>query len=222
MKIIDLSYPIEQHFKFPFQKKIERDYSPTFRCSIHGLGMHTFTHCDSELHILPNNRSVSEVPLEQWCGDASVIDLSKEIQSNTPVTEELCNQHGQHVKENDIVIIRTDWPLKCDWKTKEFWSTAPYIIEDACEWLVDHKVKTVGYDFPNDFIIRDGILNPGKKHTLADYTAHRIMLPKKILFIENMTNLHLITKNRFLFIGLPLFITGTGGAPMRCIAIEEL
>ena len=60
------------------------------------------------------------------------------------VTAEDLEKYGKHVKAGDIVLLRTDWPLKCDIATRDFWGKAPYTTQDACDWLVKRKVKTVG------------------------------------------------------------------------------
>ena len=226
MKIIDLSHPIrEGHYRWPFTTKLKNNFepgpNPDLNTVITQLGMHYHTHCDSEKHFIPDERYVCDVPLSQWIGPASVINLSH-LGANAPVNVAELEAHGQHVKNGDIVILRTDWPLKCDFESPDFWGQSPYTTKDACEWLIERGAKTVCYDYSPDYCIRYEVLEPGHPNTFEDFTTHYMFFPKNILVIEYLTNLHLVTKDRFFFVGLPLYVEGTEGATTRCIALEDI
>ena len=42
-----------------------------------------------------------------------------------------------------------------DWKTTEYWDTSPYLTEDAGIWIKNYHPKVVGYDFAQDYAIRN-------------------------------------------------------------------
>lgn len=227
MKIVDLSHPIRQdHFRWGVETKYKHYFEPgqhpQMYTMITKLGMHYFTHCDSEVHFFKDlERTVGEVPLDQWIGTACVVNLTH-LGENGAVSAAELEKHGQHVRAGDIVILRTDWPLKCSIDSTDFWAKSPYTTEDACDWLIARGVKTVCYDYSPDYNIRYEITDPGHVNTVEDCTTHFKFFPKHILVIEYLANLEKLTKDRFFFVGLPLNIQGTEGAPCRCIALEDI
>jgi kynurenine formamidase len=94
---------------------------------------------------------------------------------------------------------------------------------DACEWLVERKVKAWGGDFPCDYLLRYEVTEPGRAAQLAreDHTTHFIFFQAGVIQFEYIVNQHLLTKNRVNFMALPLPIEGLDGSPVRAIAIEE-
>lgn len=227
MKIVDLSHPItKDHYRWEVTTKLKHNFEPgqhpQMNTLITKLGMHYFTHCDSEIHFFKDiKRYVGQVPLEQWIGPACVVNLTHLGEDGAVSAAEL-EKHGQKVKPGDIVILRTDWPLKCSIDSKDFWAKSPYTTDDACEWLINRGAKTVCYDYSPDYCIRYEVLEPGHVNTVEDFTTHNHFFPKNILVIEYLANLHKLSKDRFFFIGLPLYIQETEGAPCRCIAIEDI
>ena len=51
------------------------------------------------------------------------------------------------------VLLRTDWPKRA-WRTPDFWAESPYITEDAA-WLAEQGIEIIGYDFPQEYPIRE-------------------------------------------------------------------
>jgi len=226
MKIIDLTFPIrEGHYRWPVEKYLKNNFepgaNPDLNTVISRLGSHYFTHCDSEKHFVPDERYVYDVPLSQWIGPAALVDLSH-LGPRGAVSAKELEEHGQHVKEGDIVILYTDWPRKANYLTPEFWADSPYTTADACQWLIDRKVKTVCYDYSPDDCIRYEVTEPGHPNLYEDFTTHYYFFPKNILVIEYLCNLHLINQERFFFVGLPLAIDETEGAATRCIALLDV
>ena len=227
MEIIDLSWPIIQdHYRWQVRTHRRHNFEPgqhpQMYTEIDRLGCHFFTHCDSEVHFYKDiERYVNQVPLSQWIGTAQVVDLTH-LGENAAVTAEELEKHGQKVKEGDIVILRTDWPYKCAYDNPDFWAKSPYTTEDACDWLISKKVKTVCYDYSPDYNIRYEVTEPGHVNTLESCTTHWKFFPEHILVIEYLANLRALPKDRFFFVGLPLAIVGTEGAPCRCIALPEI
>ncbi len=220
-KIIDLSLTMQENWRWPFKLSAKSTFENHFFFHQYmNVDLHGFTHVDALLHFLPNTAPINEVPIEQFMGEATVIDVSH-IGENGGVTAADLEKHGGHVKAGDIVLLRTDWPLKCDYLTPDFLGKAPYTARDACEWLVAKKVKTVGSDYPPDHVIRYNVLDPGRKNKPEEYTTHAVLFPKNIFVVEYLCNLHLISKERFLFMALPLTIKGAEGSPVRAIAIED-
>lgn len=218
-RIIDLSLPLKPHFrwKFSVQKVYELNKGDTFQFSVVEVDAHSFTHIDAPLHFIRGGKSIDEVPLSQLVGEAAVIDLS-DIKPKEAITSRDLNERGKHVKEGDIVLIKTEWEKRFSWESEEYWSEAPYLTKDAAEWFIGHKVKAIGCDFPQEYAIRE----LGRKVLkVEEFPVHQILLGNNILNIEYLTNLSEVKKERVKIIALPLKMVGCEGAPARVIAIED-
>lgn len=220
-KVIDLTLTIRKHWRWYVKLYPIHTFEDHFFFHQHmDYNLHGFTHVDALLHYIPDAPSIEKVPLDKFMGEATVVNLSH-LGENGGVTAAELEKHGQHIRAGDIVLLRTDWPLKCDYMTKDFWGKAPYTARDACEWLVKRKVKTVGYDYPPDQVLQYEILDPQRENKPEEFTTHDVFFKEGIYVIEYLCNLHLITKERVQFMALPILIEGAEGAPVRAIALEE-
>ncbi len=219
-KVIDLTFTVREHWRWlvkvyphpTFDKRISHMYMD--------YNLHSFTHADSLLHFIPGTPSIDKVPMDKFMGEAAVVNLSH-LGADDGVTAADLEKHGQHVRAGDIVLLRTDWPLKCDISTPDFWGKAPYTTQDGCDWLVNRKIKTVGYDYPPDYVNKYEVNDPQHDFKYEEYTTHLAFFPNEIFAVEYLCNLHLISKERVQFMALPIPIEGSEGAPVRAIAIED-
>ena len=69
----------------------------------------------------------------------------------------------------------------------DFHSNAPFLTGEGARWLVDHEVKAVGYDFPEEEIIRKDEWD-GK-----DAIVHHTLLGNDIYNIAYVVNLSRIS-----------------------------
>ena len=164
---------------------------------------------DAPVHFLPVGRDIARMPVDQWVGEAAVVDLTH-LGENGEVTAEDLEAHARHVQEGDIVLLRTDWPRKCGVEMERFWSHAPYTGASACHWLVARRLKAVGYDYPPDYCIRTMIFKPEEHVSRQECTTH-----------EYLTNLDQIGADRCRFVALALAIEGADGSPVRAVAMVE-
>ena len=220
-KVIDLSFTIRKHWRWMVKLYPHHTFEDFFFLhQFMDYNLHGFTHVDALLHFLPGTPPIEQVPMDKFMGEATVVNLSH-LGEDGGVTAAELEKHGQHVKAGDIVLLRTDWPLKCDYMSQDFWGKGPYTARDACEWLVKRKVKTVGYDYPPDHCLRYEVIDPQHEYKAEEFTTHDVFFREGIYVVEYLCNLHLITKERFQFMALPLPIEGAEGSPVRAIAIEE-
>jgi kynurenine formamidase len=175
---------------------------------------------DAPVHFLPGGRDIASMPVDQWMGPAAVVDLTH-LAENAEVTAADLERRAAHVQAGDIVLLRTDWPLRCPVESERFWKDAPYTGRSACEWLVARGVKAVGYDYPPDYCIRTSIFSPGTQITREECTTHHVFFPKGITVIEYLTNLDRIGAARCRVVALPLRVTGADGSPVRAIALVD-
>ncbi len=217
MRLIDLTLPVKPHHRWPTEVYQIQRYEHGFRTTGVRLEAHSFTHVDSPLHLVPGTATIVEVPLEQLVGPAAVVDLThkRDREAITPSDLDLA---GAHVEPGDIVLLRTDLGLRHSWETPEFWQEAPYLTREAAEWFLPRHPKAVGYDFPQDYVIRD----MGRRvPAVEEFVAHQVFLRNNILNVEYLTNLHEIRAPRVQVFVLPLKIETAEGAPARVVAVEE-
>jgi kynurenine formamidase len=220
MRIVDLSFPIRPHFRWKVEPKLSKSHAAgdVFQSTVLTVACHAYTHVDAPVHFLPGDRDIAAMPVDQWIGDAAVVDLSH-LGDNGEVTAAELEQHAGHVRRGDIALLRTDWPSKVSVESEKFWRDAPYTGRSACEWLVRRGVKAVGYDYPPDYTVRTSIFEPAVKLTPEQCTTHHIFFPAGITVVEYLTNLDQIGAARCRFVALPLRIEGADGSPVRAIAI---
>src|SRR2546427_448283 len=221
MRIVDLSFPIRPHFRWKVEPKLVRSHAAgdVFQSTVLTVACHAYTHVDAPVHFLPGDRDIAAMPVDQWIGEAAVVDLTH-LGDNGEVTAAELDAHAGHVRRGDIALLRTDWPRKVSVESEKFWRDAPYTGRSACDWLVSRGVKAVGYDYPPDYTVRTSIFEPGVKLTPAECTTHHVFFPAGITVIEYLTNLDQIGADRCRFLALPLRIEGADGSPVRAVAVE--
>jgi arylformamidase len=219
MKLIDLSFTIQPHWRWPIEQKQIMSHSAgdPYQTSAITLSMHTFTHMDTPLHIIPGGHTIEEVPLESVVGPAAVLDLSY-VKANQEITRSDLENSSGHVQKGDIILLKTAWDQKKDPMSRQYWSEAPYVREDGAIWLGKQPIKAVGFDFPQDYVIRE---IPQRHPRAEEMPTHHHILRKGIYLIEYLCNMHQITEQRVTLIAAPLKIRNAEGAPMRAFAILD-
>ena len=218
MRLVDLSLPIEDHWRFqpvlePATRMSRGEISNTTRISV---GSHTFTHVDAPSHMIPGGAELDAVPLDSFWGDAAVIDC-RDIADSAPITRAQLEQRAGHLRRGDIALICTGLELRHSWRSAEFWQHSPFLDRSACEWLLARGIKAIGYDFPQDEVIRR---LPDPALTLADFPAHQILLGNGVIQVEYLCRLHTLVQPRVQFFALPLSLGPIDGGPCRAFALE--
>ena len=218
-RIVDLSMPIEDHFRWPVERSHKGDLEAgeVFQISRLGWVVHGFTHVDAPRHMVAGGDTTSEVALDRTIGTAAVLDLSG-IAPNTEITAEMIAEAAGHLEANDIALIKTCWEEVHSPRTPEFWTESPYLSAEACRWLLEREIKALGVDFPQDYPIR-GVLK-GEQAPIAEFVSHDILLRNGVILIEYLTNLGALESPRTTLFALPLKIPNSDGAPARVIAYE--
>lgn len=218
-RIVDLSQPIETHFRWPVERSVKGDFTKgdAFEVTRVGLVVHGFTHVDAPRHMVPGGPTTSDTPLEQLCGEAAVVDLTG-IADEQEIDAAFLAPRAGHVRAGDIVLLKTAWETRRAFHSAEFWTTAPYLSRDACEWLLAKRIKALGVDFPQDYPIR-GLIG-GKTATIAEFVSHDVLLRNGVILIEYLCNLGALASPRTTVYALPINLPGADGAPARVIAVE--
>lgn len=220
MRIVDLSTPIvENHFRWPVDRRMLRNHAENkVQSTWAGWIAHCFTHMDSPRHVLADGFTTDAISPDMMVGAAAVVDVSG-VGDEAPVTAEMVAAAAGHVKPGDIVLLRARWDERESIDTEDFWRKAPYVTTEAAAWLRDARIKAIAFDFPQDYCIR-GFLTQAPRPPLPEHPTHYHLLANGIIMFEYLCNMGAIEGDRTFFVGLPLKLPDSDGAPARAIAIE--
>jgi len=221
-RIIDLSTPIRAgHFRWPTEQTLSKSFAAgdTAQATRISVSCHAFTHMDAPRHFDPEGYTTDTLTLEQTIGPAAVVDVQA-VGPNAAIRAEHVEAAGGHVREGDIVLLRAGWDLHESIETPEFWTRAPWVEPDAAEWLYGRGIKAIGYDFPQDYCIRNLVLGDRMPEPEENVT-HQILLKRGVIMMEYLCNMTAIRGERCQVYALPLKVPDADGAPSRIIAIEE-
>jgi arylformamidase len=219
-RIIDLSMAIEDHFRWPVERRLKSDHAKgdLFQVTWLGWPVHGFTHMDSPRHFFADGKTTSDIPLETTVGEAAVVDLTPAA-PNQAITAQRLEAAAGHVQPGDIVVMKSCWEQQRSPRTPEFWTEAPYVSRAAAEWLLERRPRAVAFDFPQDYTIR--LLLKGEVRPLEEHVTHDVLLRNGVILIEYLSNAAALTAPRTFLCCLPLKVPDADGAPARVIALEE-
>jgi arylformamidase len=219
-RIIDLSLAIEDHFRWPVERRLKSDHArgDLFQVTWLGWPVHGFTHMDSPRHFFADGKTTSDIPLETTVGDAAIVDLTPVAPDQAITVERLAAAAG-HVRPGDIVVIKSCWERQRSPKTPAFWTEAPYLSREAAEWLLERRPRAVAFDFPQDYTIR--LLLKGEIRPLEEHVTHDVLLRNGVILIEYLSNTAALTGSRTFLCCLPLKVPASDGAPARVIALAD-
>lgn len=214
-KYIDLSVAFDGKFRYKVGFEKYRTYGMDGRqATSYAISAHAYTHLDAPLHCAGlHTRSITDYPMDYFVEEASLIDVPRE--RNEPITGKDLTAAGKHCRDGDIVLIRTGW-LEKMWGKEDF-VDSPYLTDDAAEWLIDLKARIAGYDFIQEYVVRD-LTRTGHAPSEA-YTVHLTLLRNEVLNLECLNNLSRIEVPRFHVFALPIKLHGCDGAPCRPVAV---
>lgn len=220
MKMIDLSMTIKDHWRWKVTQTLHHDFEKgdETRSSIFEMGAHGFTHVDTPLHCKPGGITLEKLGVDAYSGSAAVVDISFK-QPNESITVDDLQKNGAHIQPGDIIILKTCWDKHFDPNSKEYWTEAPYVSEEAAQWLKEQNPRAVGFDFPQDYALK--LIDRGGNWKLDELTTHKYLLNNDILHIEYLCNMSEVTSERIELIALPLKLEGFEGGPARVVALER-
>ena len=206
--------PVQPHWRFDFDAVSQTEGPAT--ATRFTLSTHAFTHVDAPSHMIPGGAGLDRLSLDCFWGEAAVVDLRDSWDSQPITAPRLA--HATHLRAGDIALLCTGLELRHPITSTTFWTQAPYLDRGAAAWLNDKGVKAVGFDFPQDEVIRR---LPDPSLDLHDFPVHELLLGAGIPQIEYLVNLHLVRQPRVLFFALPLSLGALDGSPVRAVALEQ-
>jgi kynurenine formamidase len=161
--------------------------------------LHAGTHLDMPMHFIDDSKYVSDFPLEGFAGKGILLDVrGEECIQMKPEYHEL-------VQENSIVLFLTGHSQYFHSDPARYYKKHPQITEELARFLVSKKIKMLGMDLPGP--------------DYHPFNIHKILLPKGIFMLENLTNLEQLQDVKdFKVMAMPLKIAAEA-SPVRAIAL---
>lgn len=167
------------------------------------MSSHIGTHVDAPNHFLEDGKTIEDVALSKFVGEATIIDLSHKKAGSVIDVSDLM-PHESSFKKDAKVLLRTDWGL--EYGKDAYFSQFPRITIAVAEWIAEKKIGLLGLETPS--------VNPD------DYARiHQILLGEEIVILEGLVNLKELPSTEFELIALPLKIGGGDGSPVRAIGM---
>ncbi len=213
MKITDLTHTIYPDMPvFPgteqpiFEKAniLENDGFQEAKITMYS---HTGTHIDAPAHMLSNGPYLDNLDIAHFIGNATILDFSNEKMEVIDVDS--LKPYEKKINNIEFLIIKTGWSKY--WGDKKYYEDFPSLSEEAAKWLSEFNLKGIGIDA----ISIDDINS-------VTFAVHKILMPKNIIIIENLTNLDSITNEYFILSIMPLKNKNADGSPVRAISIENI
>jgi arylformamidase len=184
MRIIDLSLPITTDYpRWATDVTFKGDLAAGDLAQVTTLRVscHAFTHVDARRHMFLDGATIEATPLEDLVGDCAVIDLM-DVAPNEAIDADRLTPRTQHLRRSGMALFKTGWDRHRSPQSREFWLDAPFMTRDAAEHLHKTGIRTIAYDFPQDYPIR--LMLKGELRPLAEQVTHDILLRAGVHMIE--------------------------------------
>lgn len=213
-KIIDLSYRIrEEMMVYPglphpdFQwlevPGVEGNYTSQIT-----LAAHVGTHIDSPKHFVSSGKSLNELSLDRFVGEALLLDIDTEHGSRVELDDlrNALDEANEKIREGDILILNTG--IYHHFGEPAFARQYPVPTEETFRYVLDRGIRCYGTDASSIDLFGS-----------EESPNHQIVLGAGVPIVENLTNLDQIGSQRFQFMALPLRIERAEGSPCRAIGL---
>ncbi|MBU3113897.1 cyclase family protein [Clostridium lacusfryxellense] len=213
MKITDLTHviysgmPVFPGTEQPTLEKANTLEKDGFQEAKITMYSHTGTHIDAPAHMLSNGPYLDNLDIEHFIGNATILDFSNS--TIKLIDLDMLKPYEEKVKNVDFVIIKTGWSKY--WSDSKYYEDFPSLDLESARWLSQFNLKGIGIDA----ISIDAMES-------TTFAVHKILMPRNIIIIENLTNLDSITNEFFILSILPLKNKDADGSPVRAISIENI
>ena len=221
MRIIDLTMPIEAHFRWAPEVSIKGDIAAgdQFRITRIATTCHGFSHVDAPAHFVAGAPTIEATTLDRVVGPCRVLDL-RDTAANSAIDADCLSRADPGGPDGEILLLSAGWDRRRDYRTPQFWTEAPWLTREAAEWLRARKPTAVAFDFPQDYPIR--LLLENKTVPKDQHVTHDVLLATGITLIEYVINTTELQTPRTFLCAAPLLIPTADGAPARIFAIDGL
>lgn len=165
-------------------------------------GTHTGTHVDAPRHFIRDGKTIEQIPYDRFLGEAKVF----EIPGKRAI--EVQDIQNFDIREGDRIFFKT-YNSKTMLEGKKFREDYAYVTPEAAQYLVQKKIRTLGFDWL-------AVEMYGSK----DFGAHKALLGAEITIIEGC-RLKDVPTGTYEMVGLPIKIPGGNGSPITILLFEQ-
>jgi arylformamidase len=222
MRIIDLSMSIlPGHVRWGTEVTAKGDLTAGDLAQVTTLKVscHAYTHVDARRHMFIEGPTIEATKLDDLVGRCAVIDLL-DAKPNDGFGPEQLAPRAKHLKKGGMALFKTGWDRHRSPQSKEFWLDSPFVTREGAQWLYDTGIKTIAFDFPQDYCIRLSL--KGETRPIEEHVTHDILLRNGVHMIEYVANTAQIRESEVFLSAAPLKIPGSDGAPSRVYCIEGI
>lgn len=166
--------------------------------SVIEMNMHTGTHLDRSLHMIPDGSKVESLDLNKVITPCKVLDFT---QVEEKITAE--DLKKKEINEGDFILLKTRNSFE-DILEGDF----VFLEKSGAAYLRDKKIKGVGIDAL------------GIERSQPEHETHITLLEVDIVIVEGLRLAHVEAAEYFLF-AAPIYIHGAEGAPLRAVLIQD-
>jgi len=161
------------------------------------MNLHTGTHLDRPLHMIPGGDKLDTLRLEQVVTNCKVVDL-------TGVKEYITEKDlvDKNIEEGDFILLKTRNSFENILETNFI-----YLEETGAKYLKERKIKGVGID------------SLGIERNQPKHPTHIMLLENDIVILEGL-RLKDIEEGKYFLFAAPIFIPDVEAAPVRAILIQ--
>jgi len=185
-------------------KQIAQIDNGGFRITEFHAGVHVGTHCDAPAHCIKGAKTLDEISLDTFVGDAVIVNAP--VERKEPIGKEVLK--NCEIKRGDIVLLKTGYSKY--WGNPKYIDDSPYLSQELAQALVKLGIKALGIDF----------ISPDPVES-TEAPVHKILMGNGIPIIENLNNLDKIDRPRVFFSAAPLLIDKSDGGFTRAYAVLE-
>lgn len=212
MAVIDLTHLLENNMPaFPGEpapkiRNITEIDNQGYRVKWLEMGSHTGTHIDAPAHLIPEGKTLDQLPVSHFSGLATVIS----VPSNVRIVEvSFLKKFEEKIIASSFVLLNTGWSRY--WGHDQYFHDFPVLSEESALWLADHPLKGIGLDTISADPV-DSVILP----------VHHIILEAGLVIVENLYFPENSMAEQVIFHCFPLKITGADGSPVRAVAVDLL
>ncbi len=206
MKIYDLSHklnnltPVYPGNHQPEFTKIADFESHGYRETQLRFHSHLGTHIDAPAHMMEDGKTLDQLPVEHFCGNAFIIKTP----INRNIDFEFLKGFETEIGQSEFVLFQTGWSQF--WGTPEYFGRFPVLTNDAIEFLLQFNLKGIGFDH----ISADTMDS-------TDFPNHYAILGNNLIIIENLVFPDGFNDSKGEFSCFPLPYENADGSPVRAV-----
>lgn len=161
------------------------------------LNVHTGTHIDSPLHMIPGGKTFETISIEKLVGPCKVLDLNKVEERITKADLE-----PFEINKNDFLLFKTK-----NSDDEGFNFNFVFLTADGAKYLAEKGIRGVGTDAL------------GIERSQEGHPTHKTLFNDDIIIIEGL-RLKDVDPGEYLMVAAPLKVTGIDAAPARVLLLE--